>query len=205
MEPAKSGSHKLSQGWLITHSSAQGELRPMFLGIPLFHGQMLANYTIPDSANILSAAGTETPPAKVRIQLITTLWLNSQVTLTDQPLSTFFQNLCAPAEALQAPQTKSDSKHIPFPLGRQIILQMGNLQCFLISMRKPGKLGRKNKPTDSCPTGGQLPASEEAEPSSCECGNSSSLYLRAKSEPGGSGSNVHHKLHGYSKILCTGR
>lgn len=82
MELAKSGSHK---GWLIIHSSAQlspeqGELRPVFLGIPLFHGQTLANYTIPDSVNILSAAGTETPPAKVRIQLITTLWFNSQVT-----------------------------------------------------------------------------------------------------------------------------
>lgn len=52
----------------------------MLLGIPLFHGQKLANYTIPDSVNILSAAGTETPPAKVRIQFITTLWFNSQVT-----------------------------------------------------------------------------------------------------------------------------
>lgn len=86
MEPAKNGSHELSQGWLIRHSSAQlspeqGELRApslsMFLGIPLSHGQ---NYTIPDSVNISSAAGTETLPAKVRIQFITTPWFNSQVT-----------------------------------------------------------------------------------------------------------------------------
>ena len=41
----------------------------------------LASYTIPDLVNILSAAGTETPPAKVRIHFISTaaLWFNSQL------------------------------------------------------------------------------------------------------------------------------
>lgn len=225
MEPAKSGSHELSQGWLITHSSAQlspeqGELRSpslsMFLGIPLLHGQKLSDYTIqyntdytiPDSVNISSAAGTETPPAKVRIQFITTLWSNSQVTTGHcqiKPPSTFFQNPCAPAEALPAPKPKSDRKHIPFPSGRQISLQMGNLQCFLSSMKKPGELCREDKPTDSYPTEVLLPASEESGPSSCECGNSSSLYLIAKSEAGSPGSNVHHKFCGHSKSPCTGR
>lgn len=130
--------------------------------------QNLASYTIPDLVNILSAAGTETPPARIGIHFVSTAarWFNSQ-----PPFNTYRQVLpsalhtafsgcpsqarcptpcsCGLGEAwhlpaLAAPQAKNKRRHLPFPLGREIYLQMGNLLHFLISTREPGNLGRKN-------------------------------------------------------------